>query len=676
MSWLMGRHGLASARRSSLRRPDQRILRAVNRLLSVIVLVAGALVTATPASAQISPSTPVRTAVVFRLGDSGPGTLRAAISFANRGSRRSLTVIDFAVRGVIRLRRSLPDVTRPTILDGYSAPGYRSGGRPLLEVDFSDRPGFRFEAGSDGSQVRGLAVDDAGGAGISLYASAITVNADYIGLDLSGRPFGNHGDGLYVSPRSVRNRIGLNDELVSGAVANVISANHGDGIVLAGSSKNAIVANRIGTSADGQTAFPNSGDGIRLTRGARGNVIGGPAFVDSATGQVNDPTGDKGQKTPVFVVPPLGNLISGNRGTGVLITGHAHGNVLEGNFVGTTADGDGKLGNGGDGVAIDHADRNSLIGCKFRNNPFVYYNVISANRGSGLRVTDSDGTVVQGNFFGTGANNTAILGNRGDGVLIDGWSANTKVGGVIPLGNVSSGNLRNGIEVSGRARGFVSFNTFGGLLAFKGAAPNHLDGVLITSTGGSNLVRTSVLSGNRGNGVELAGNARGVTVDPVISGLNTRGTGLLPNGGNGLLIDGNAHGNVIGGDLRSVIRQDTFSGNRGFGVVITGHAHGNVMFGSVAGTAINGRTALGNGRGGLLISGSAHGNLIGVRRNVISGNTGNGVTLTGGTFGNRVVRNLIGLNSRRQPLPNSGRPVVNRGSGNLVRGNLTSGGPR
>jgi hypothetical protein len=54
--------------------------------------------------------------------------------------------------------------------------------------------------------------------------------------------------------------------------------------------------------------------------------------------------------------------------------------------------------------------------------------------------------------------------------------------------------------------------------------PNGHDGVLITSTGGDNLVRTNVMSGNRGNGIELAGNASGVTVDPDIAGLTTKGT--------------------------------------------------------------------------------------------------------------------------------------------------------
>jgi hypothetical protein len=330
-------------------------------------------------------------------------------------------------------------------------------------------------------------------------------------------------------------------------------------------------------------------------------------------------------------------------------------------------------------VWIAGAPGNSLVGCKFVNNPFVYYNVISGNRGNGLRVTSSNNVTVQGNFFGIGANNTAIVKNRLDGILIDGTSWNTQVGGVIPLGNVSAGNGLNGIAVLGKARGFVTFNTFGGLLAFKGAAPNGLDGLLITSTGGDNLVRTNVFSGNKKNGIELAGNASGVTVDPDIVGLNTKGNGVLPNGGDGLLIAGTAHGNVIGGTLHSVIPQNTFSGNKGYGVAITGRAYDNHVFRSFIGTQLLGVKALGNKTGGVLIAGTANHNLIGLATllpaDLISGNTGIGVTLTPGTYRNSVINNYIGLNRLDRYLRNSGPAVVNIGFFNTIRGNWTRPAP-
>jgi parallel beta-helix repeat protein len=480
---------------------------------------------------------------------------------------------------------------------------------------------------------------------------------------------------VYVSRWSSGNSIGLNDSGASGVVANVISGNTGNGITLAGSSRNTVAANRIGTDPTGAWAIGNGGDGIAITGPASRNEIGGTEFVDRATGQVNNPTGDKGTETPVFVVPPLGNQISGNGHDGVLIAAGAHSNMLNGNFIGTTANGDAPIGNRGDGVWIDHANSNSLVGCKIFNNPFVYYNVVSGNHGNGVHITDSDNVVVQGNFFGAGANNSSIVMNHRDGVLVDGSSANAQVGGVIPLGNVSAGNGRNGIEVTGTAHGFITFNTFGGLMAFGGAAPNRNDGLLITSTGGDNLARTNVFSGNDNHGIELAGGASGVTIDPDIVGMDTDGTQALPNGSDGILITGDAHDNTVGGTLRSVIRENTVSGNGGYGLAITGRAHRTRVFDSFIGTNILGLGSYGNGRGGVLIGGSAYENLIGTlsfrNHNIISANKGNGVTLQRLTHLNAVVHNYIGLDRFGRSLPNAGQPVVDHGTRNLVLGNRT-----
>jgi hypothetical protein len=619
---------------------------------------------AAPAQSQIF--------LVNNLGDSGPGSLRAAINNTNALSPGASAIIHFSVNGIINLASQLPAISRTVIVDATSAPTHVSGGPPVVEVNCDGNGGLWFAAGSGGSQLLGVAVDNASSDGITLSAGSITLNDDYVGLNLAGAIFGNGGDGVHVLPTSSQNQIGLNPTGASGKVGNVISGNAGNGIELSGSSLNTIAANRIGTNAAGTSAIANGQDGIAITAGSNRNEIGGTEFVDSATGQANNPTGSKGTVTPVFVVPPQGNLISGNGGDGVLINEGSQDNVLNGNFIGTAADGNSPLGNAGDGVWINNSANNSLIGCKFVNNPFVYYNVVSGNDGNGLRITNSNNAVVQGNFFGMGANNATIVGNSLDGILVDGTSANAQVGGVIPLGNVSSGNGQNGIEVADQAWGFTTFNTFGGLVAFGGAAPNGRDGLLITSTGGDNLARTNVFSGNTQNGIELAGQASGVTIDPDIVGLTTSGKAVLPNRGDGVLVDGNAHGNTIGGSFVSVIPQNTFSGNAGYGLVITGNAHDNQVFSSYIGTAILGVNGLGNRTGGVLIGGTAYGNSIGTfdpPSNLISGNTGNGVTLLPGACDNSVVNNYIGLNRFGDPLPNTGQQLVNLGCRNTIAGN-------
>ena len=418
-------------------------------------------------------------------------------------------------------------------------------------------------------------------------------------------------------------------------LSNVISGNGGNGIGIYGSSDNVISMNNIGTDVTGTLRRGNAKSGILVTNGAARNLIGG-----QATGG-NDPTGN------VFVRPPQGNLISGNRADGVLINKGATQTLLSGNFVGTSASGDSALGNRSDGVAIDHADGNQLIGCTFQQDPFVFYNVLSGNGGNGLRITNSNNTTVQANFMGVGANNATVVANGGDGLLISGSSRNTQVGGVIPLGNVISGNNRNGIELRDTASGFISFNTFAGIFAFGGAAPNRLDGILITSVGGNNVIRTCIVSGNLGNGIEIGGNATGVQVTDTAVGTNTSIQTAIPNRGNGILIDGNAHNNAIGGFQPSIEMHVTVSSNGGYGIEIAGSAHNNFIFHTFIGTNFNATAPLGNRLGGVYLGPGSSFTTVGgataALQNKIFFNGGNGLTINA-SVGNAIVGNQIAAN--------------------------------
>jgi hypothetical protein len=668
-------------RQRPARRSGLALTVAVGCTWSVVIAAAvlGSAAIATAATTATASHDPGRTRhfahtfVVTNLHDSGHGSLRAAITAADAAG--STSDITFSVRGTIRLASHLPAITADVTIDGATAPGHTSGGAPVVGIDSADHGGLNFTHAAAHSQLLGVAVDDASGAGVVLHADSVTLNHDYIGLTTSGKADGNRGAGVFVASDSASDLIGLNSSGDSGAVANVISGNGGSGLVLSGSVKDTVVANRIGTNAAGKAAIPNGGSGIWITNRARHNEIGGTDYTDAKTGKQNNPTGSKGTVPPVFIVPPLGNLVSGNRGDGIRIDSRSAHNTLNGNFIGTTANGDGAIGNHRNGVYINGADGNSLVGCKVVNNPFVYYNVMSGNKLNGLLVTNANHTKVQGNFFGAGANNTSAVGNGRNGIEVNGSSKHTVVGGVIPLGNVSADNGRNGVDVAGRASYFITFNTFGGLLAFKGAAPNRDNGLLVTSAGGHIVARTNVFSGNTGNGIELAGHAHGVTIDPDIIGLTTKGNASLPNGGDGVLIGGSAHNNTVGGNRVSVIPQNTFSGNDGYGLVITGSAHGNSVFKTVIGTNVAGTQAVANAKGGVLIGGHAHGNAIGnsgrMPVNLISGNSGVGVRLSHRTSYNRVVHNFIGVSRLRKPLHNSGKPVVNKGRHNVIRGNRT-----
>ncbi|MBI2742201.1 MAG: hypothetical protein HYX38_37380 [Rhodospirillales bacterium] len=643
------------------------------------------------------------TFTVSNLNDSGAGSLRAAIEASNAGPPGEANTISFTVSGTIVLTSNLAAITNPTSIIAGSTD---TGTPPSIGLDCNGNAGLVFDTGAQGSQLIGLAVGNAGGNGVTLVAGNITLNNNYIGLALDGSAAGNSGDGVFVAATSSANQIGYNPEAATlaangdpatGVVSNVISGNGGNGISLHGSADNIIVSNRIGTSVDGNSAVANGANGIWVTDGSNDNTIGGTVIGNDASGNPNDPTGNKGTQPEVFVTPPLGNQISGNGQNGVLIDAGSQNNALYGNFVGTDAAGNTAVGNALDGVRIDNADFNSLHGCTVVDEPFVYYNVVSGNGANGIHVTDSDHVTIRANFAGVGADNQTIVANGNDGVLIDGSSRNTQVGGVIPLGNVISGNANNGIEVADTASGFSTLNTFGGTLAFAGIAPNGNNGVLITSTGGNQTVQTNVLSGNVNNGLEISGDAWGVTVVPNIFGLNTRGNSAFDfgddfaNGNNGILISGNAHDNVIGGTgvnaSDSVIRQNTISNNGGYGIAVTDQAYNNVIGQSAIGTDIQEAAAIGNGAGGVLVSSTGIGNVVGTaytgfsplpapaaRYNVISGNDGPGVELDSGTHYNAVINNWIGLDVRGEgSLPNTGLPVDNAGTNNLIYGNAYSG---
>ena len=473
------------------------------------------------------------------------------------------------------------------------------------------------------------------------------------GITSSNSVAGNNVVGIVIAPTgtfSFQSTINVGFQL-----SNVISGNGGNGIGIYGSNSSQIAMNNIGTDVTGTAPRGNAQNGVLVTGVSIGNLIGG-----QATGG-NNPTKN------VFVRPPQGNLISGNGANGVLIANGPTVNLLSGNFIGTAASGNSALGNRLDGVAIVNASGNALIGCTYPQDPFVFYNVIGGNGGNGLRITNSNITTVQANFLGVGANNATIVGNGGDGLLISGTSAYTQVGGVIPLGNVISGNNLNGIEVRDQASNFISFNTFAGLYAFGTAAPNRRDGILITSSGGNNLIRTSIVSGNLGNGIELAGNATGVQVTETGIGTDTKLSAPLPNLGNGILITGNAHGNAIGGFQPSVEPQVTIAANGGYGVRIDGSARNNFVVHTYIGTNFNATVPLGNRLGGVYLGPGSSSTIIGggypALQNKIFFNGGNGVTINS-SVGNAILGNQIAANF--------GYGVYASGvcSGSLVAGNL------
>jgi parallel beta-helix repeat protein len=599
---------------------------------------------------------------VTTLDDTGAGSLRWAINEANSRSGFDRIKIDASLSGgTITLGRDLATIHDRVSITGLHDPA----GRAAIAIDFNGNQGLTFRGKrAAGSRLQGFALGRAAGDGLTLDASRITIQDNLIGVDLDGMTaMGNQGHGIRITKRSHGNLIGNLDPLtgvpLAQQVSNVISANAGSGIVVSGSERNRIANNRIGTSADGTSDLGNNSHGIALTEKARHNHIGGTAHTG------NDPTKNEFQR------PGQGNLISGNHGNGVLITKGASRNRLMGNFIGTDASGIKALSNDQNGVAIIKANNNALTGTTRNQSPFIYYNVVSGNGRNGLLVEDSKNTTIHANFFGLGADNQTIVGNRGDGALISGTSSKVQYGGVIPLGNVNAGNRGNGINVTDQVTKFISFNTFAGLTAFGGIAPNQESGIRISSNGRKNQVRTNVMSGNAKHGLLITGQARGIWVDPNIIGLNTYGTEATysdengkttswGNGGDGIRVSGRSEDIRIAGNRRSIIPQNTISNNNGHGIHLTGLAKNITIDQSFVGLSSTGRASFGNKLNGIFVAEGVSGLQIGARtnprngnqivanlrngieltnpsqaklfNNTLAGNAGNGVLLNGGRF--------------------------------------------
>lgn len=516
-------------------------------------------------------------------------------------------------------------------------------------------------------------------------AQTVNIVGTYIGLtDCGCYDLPNSGDGI-VLVNAANNTIGGGGT----GQANVISGNRGNGITLsgAGTAFNLVRGNLVGTDPDGAHAsgidgfVGNLGHGIQITAGARNNTIGGPVSANPPGTLPNDLSGDR---------PPQGNLVSGNGGDGIRIDGGSTGNVLFGNFVGTDGSGSYAVPNFGDGVAIIGSNNNALVGTVPTQNPFIFYNVLSGNLGNGLRVKDSNGTVIQANFFGMASDNKGTVGNFGNGIVIEGTSQNTTLGGPIPLGNVIAGNGGHGVVLRDSVGNLTASNNFTGVAAFDDDPSDNFgnaqDGWNITATGGNIVLKIGNIIGNNGDdGIEISGAARGIQIVQNIIGLTTDGKAARPNGDNGIEIADGAHDIVIGGPQTgfSVVPTGTVSANEGYGIALYDSAYNVAINFTHIGTNSGGVAQdpgdpqeLGNQAGGIYVDSGVRNVTIGSLDpnlpTTISGNVGNGITIDGAS-GVTVVGALIGVGRDGSAVPNTGDGIAVVNSTNPNTGVVTVG---
>ncbi len=449
---------------------------------------------------------------------------------------------------------------------------------------------------------------------ISNGAHDNVVTGNYIGPDASGFvALGNQRSGVFISDSS-DNTIGASNS----TAGNVISGNGEAGVLIqanfdsaTSASGNVVEGNLIGTDRTGESALPPQFFDDQTSSGGFGVVIDGAA--DNAIGGQVNYQSSFGPNGFTYLRIGNGNVISGNPGGGVdisdfFLTGAATGNVVQGNLIGTDATGTQPLGNGTWGVAIDNTSDNIIGGESFPYFSAPLFgtftgavNVISGNEQGGVYIIGSNGTenLIAGNYIGTDATGQIALGNAFSGIYVgdasgffvsnengrlSGSASGNTIGGAadtigssqVPGRNVISGNVLDGVEISGAgaSANLVEGNYVGTDSNGSYALPNQLFGVGIHQGASDNTIGSQTLA--NGDGVPGAAN--------VISGNLGVGVLLTDPGTTGNVVAGNhiginAFGNVTFSDIRI--------GNSNDGVLIQNGSQGNLVGGSGLGVFPN-----------------------------------------------------------------------------------------
>jgi hypothetical protein len=464
------------------------------------------------------------TFTVTSVADSGSGSLRQALTDANAtaGIDTINFSIGSGAKQIIPTS-PIPPIIHPVIIDATTQPGY--AGVPLIELSGqgagTGAVGVRITGGSgggSGSTVKGLIINRFNANGMFLDSSNNTIQNNYIGTTADGAgAAGNGTEGVAIfssipGTSSNNNTIGG----TASSTRNVISGNRSGVVINAQdggtTTGNVISGNYIGTNAAGTGGIGNSGDGVLLndSQGVgnlTGNTIGG------TTGT-----------TPDGACTGACNLISGNGANGVGVWhSDAQNNSVVGNYIGTNAAGTGSIANGDIGVELNEAPNNTIGGTTpaarnilSGNNGAGIFLTGAATAGSHIEGnyigTNAAGTAsVANRKMGIGIGpSPGDIGARNN--TIGGTTGTTPGGACTGSCNLISGNIQNGIfliDGSSFNNHFVG-NYIGTNAAGTGGIGNGLDGIGMlevpnTEIGDGTAAGRNIISSNGGNGIQAVG---------------------------------------------------------------------------------------------------------------------------------------------------------------------------
>jgi uncharacterized membrane protein len=594
--------------------------------------------------------------VVTSFADSGPGTLREAITNANASPGPD--TITFSAAGTINVVTPLPALSGGGITIDGSVPA--GGAVPKVEIRGNGTvAGQGILITSSNNIVRGLIVSgfrnagtlDYRGAGIVITGYGVAtapsgnlIERNYLGTDASGNAAGPGGTFNNASA-------GLIIEFgASGTIArnNVISGNatwgvfvYGDPTFATKQQNNVITNNFIGTNPAGTQAVPNRAHGVYVSNNSIGTVVG-PGNVISGNGS--------GKSQALYGVYVLGQQSGG----------YISGTRVIGNKIGTDVTGavaipnTGQIGVGSAGVGVGQSTGTQIGGPAAGDG-----NLISGNQEYGVSVFDrtlgatvgTSNISIQNNKIGVAQDGVTPLANSQGGVLV--WS---KASGVtVGPGNVISGNAFYGVRILGvrnqpdatrQTRNItVSGNKIGADASGAEAIPNGNYGVSISGNTSGDTIAGNTIANNPFVGVLLAPDT---STPPASPSGNTIST-------NQIVANGPAGVQLLGASINNVI---------GPGNTITDHDSAGIELQS-SGNTVKGNTIGPRNQIGINITNGAANNLIGgatlADGNRLTGNLLHGVFVTGtGSVGNRI--------SRTTTEANGGKGIALANGGNLAGG--------
>jgi hypothetical protein len=375
----------------------------------------------------------------------------------------------------------------------------------------------------------------------------------------------------------------------------VLNQTSGDNILIRRAGNNIIEGNFLGTNLAGTAADGSQGgNGVEID--TANNVIGG------TTAAARNVIGNKthGVMFATFDDSPS------------TTADDASNNLIQGNYIGLTADGLGIIANSHAGVtsrSLPGSPDNTIGGTTAGAGNVIAGGVFPI--GVDLVYTGSHGYLIQGNFFGIDATGTkAFSGGSGDGISFEGGTHDNLVGGTTPAArNVISGSIFNGVFLrdSGTSNNLIQGNFIGTDFTGTKSLANGTGLRTIfdangNTIGGATAAARNILSGNTISGIQFGEPTRGGAVNNIVQGnfigTDVSGEAPVPNGRTpffddaGIIVPANSRGdriienriaynrgagiritNVSGGDINSIeiaIADNLIYANQGLGIDLGG----------------------------------------------------------------------------------------------------------